>query len=59
MWNYIVHYNKERETSQKAYINLALLAIQVRGGWNFIVQKNKKNKKGEAGIEFWTLVTQT
>ena len=56
MWNNIVQYNRpiDRETSQKADINLALLAIQVRGGWN-----NKKNKEGEAGIEFWTPVTQT
>ena len=39
MWNNIVQYNIDRDTSQKAYINLALLAIQVRGGWNFIVKK--------------------
>ena len=59
MWNNIIQYNIDRETKQKAYINLALRAIQVKGGWNFIVQKNKKNKEGEAGIEFWTPVTQT
>ena len=51
MWNNIVQYNIDRETRQKAYINLAQLAIQVRGGWNFIVKKIKKNKKGE-GTEF-------
>ena len=56
MWNKIVQYNIDWETRQKAYINLALrlLVIQLRGGW-----KNKKNKEGEAGIEFWTPVTQT
>ena len=59
MWKNIVQYNIDRETSQKAYINLVLLAIQVRGGWNFIVKKIRKIKKGEGGIEFWTPVTQT
>ena len=59
MWNNIVQYNIDKETFQKAYINLALLAIQVRGGWNFIVKKIRKIKKGRSGIEFWTPVTQT
>ena len=39
LWNNIVQYNIDWETSQRAYINLTLLAIQVRGGWNFIVKK--------------------
>ena len=47
MWNNIVQYNIDKETFQKAYINLALLAIQVRGGWNFIVKKIRKIKKGK------------
>ena len=48
----IVQYNIDRETSQKAYINLALLALQVRGGRNFIVKNIRKIKMGKLELSF-------
>ena len=41
MWNDIVQYNIDRETSQKAYIYLAPLAMKVWGGWKFVVRQKK------------------
>ena len=59
MWNNIEQYNIDRETNQKAYINLALLAIHVRGGWHLIVKKKiRKIKKGKGELSF-EHVTQT